>query len=468
MKKEGVSFVQPLHSYAHREGEGQIYLPSSLLVAAARAIEAGADVVDIQDANLHPLQNTAPLRAVSLLGAPYVERARELIQPGAPRLIVGGQVISGFIERNSEGEVVNRSQFDRLFGESTVNGNDDVEFASALGVTTEGLPAPHTVSLISAYERISDEDMQKYLSHEFSFFLSQGCKFACTFCAAVRTMVDPLTKEKVKEQYRDMEVVEKDLDYLITRAESLGLSKIEFYLSNLDVFQSPKQLKEFADTVLRLKERHPGFAVGMRGLATVDSFLKTHDKQPEVILEMKDAGLHTVGFDIDGTTPKVWKSIHKAHNTEDKCINGIRIARETYNLTPEALMVFGHPEEDEESLADAYDFTVDMVQRYGAVPRPHVAKDIIPGNENWRLPQNARRVDFLLEHPEYFQALDFTALPSSISHPDSALRKLVERYYLMICGVSGNVTNPIYPLAPEDSQSDREVIQAMNKGRWDR
>ncbi len=446
-------------------------MPSSLLAAMARVIEAGANVVDVQDANLRPVRRTADLVGVSLLGAPYVPLVREdFLRPDAPRLIVGGQVINGFVEKDSQGRTVDRRQFDILFGKNSLNGNDDHELAAILGINTRDLPPISHVSLIPAYERIRDEDMKRYLSNEFSFFLSQGCNFSCTFCAAVRTIRDPLTGNltKVKEEYRGTHVVEKDLRYLVERAQKLGLSHIDFYLSNLDVFQTPSKLMEFAETVGAVKKDHPGFAINMRGLTTVDSFVRAHKKTSDSIRAMKSAGFHTVGFGVDGGTPAVWRSIRKNHNTEDKCLEAIRISREEYDFTPELLMVFGHPKENEESLQAAVDFTKDMVVRYGAVPRPHVAKDIIPANENWREPGNQERVEFLLSHPEYFQALDFTALPSSISHPDPRLRELVTKYYLEICTIPGNTTNPVYPIAPEMSEAEKERNRILNIGRWDR
>ncbi len=48
-------------------------------------------------------------------------------------------------------------------------------------------------------------------------------------------------------------------------------------------------------------------------------------------------------------------------------------------------MVFGHNyKEDKAALDKAYNFfSIEMYNKYGALPRPHVAKDIVPGNDGW-------------------------------------------------------------------------------------
>ena len=433
-------------------------MPHSLWVAAARLLAAGVDVADLQDANIRPVEKTEAVIGTSLLGAPYIpEVIKQIIEPNPQaRVIVGGQVVNG----------LTRSQFKRLFGRRAINGNDDAALARAFGIRPSDLPPVSKTSLIPVYELVSDEDMEKYLSHEFSFFLSQGCRFACTFCAAVRTVKDPFSGRvtKATEEYRDMRIVEKDLRYLVQRAERLGIGEITLYLSNLDIFQTPHKLEQFADVVLKIRKNNPHFSIRMRGLATADSFIAVHRKNPTVIRKLVDAGLCTVGFGVDGATPEVWRSVHKGHNSQDKCLESIRVAREEYGITPEILMVFGHPAETEDSLKTAVAFTRDMVEKYQAVPRPYIAKDIVPGNDYWRMPKNRRRISALIKHPEYFQALDFAALPSSVSHPNKKLRALATQYYLEILDVAGNTTEPIYPVAPETST---ESAQRMNEGKYD-
>ncbi|MDP2691584.1 MAG: hypothetical protein Q8O95_04245 [bacterium] len=131
----------------------------------------------------------------------------------------------------------------------------------------------------------------------------------------IQTFREPTTGQitRAKEVYRDLEILEKDLGYLIQRAIRLGLNKLDIYMSNLDVFQSPDQLLDFARVCKGLKRQYPEFLLNLRGLATVDSFLRARDTKKESIEELTEAGFHTVGFGIDGMTPQVWKAIKKGH-----------------------------------------------------------------------------------------------------------------------------------------------------------
>ncbi len=464
MRKEAISLVQPRHSYAPEKGIGHVYMPMSVLMPAARIMEAGGEVADIQDLNLQPMADSghAGIVGVSLLGAPYIPEVEKQIVKAVgshTRLAVGGQVVSGLTER----------QRHRLFGKNSIHGNDDAELSKTLGINVKDISPIYNTSAISAYERISDEDMKKYLSTEFSFYLAQGCKWHCPFCAVgERTKRNEGAGKMVaaKEIYRRPDILEKDLRYLVERAEKLGLSKLDIYLSNLDVFQTPNKLSEFAGIVLSIKKSHPHFSIRMRGLATVDAFIHADAKKPEAIQKIKEAGFHTVGFGIDGGTAEQWAKL-KPQNTEIKCVDAFRIAREKYDITPEVLMVFGHPGETAESLKAAVTFTETMVEKYKAIPRPYVSKDLIPGNDYWMDVANAGRIEFLLKHPQYFQALDFAALPSSISHPDETLRTLTDKYVQEIIRIPGNITKLVYPIAPEFDEETNVLHRKLNVGNYD-
>ena len=313
--------------------------------------------------------------------------------------------------------------------------------------------------------------MKEYLSREFSLYVSQGCKFSCDFCAAVRTYKDPATGQttKVKESYRDPNIIQADLAYLVGKAKSFGLDELQLYMSNLDVFQTPSQLLSFAYAVQEVKQYNPDFKIKLRGLATVDSYLRARDNVPESIEEIVKAGFHTIGFGVDGWTKEVWTSVKKGHNTEEKCLEAIRSAKEDFGITPEILMVFGHPKADnEESLRAALQVTKMVVERYGAVPRPHVSKDFIPGNNGWRSPEHLGAVESLLEHPEAFQSLDFTALPSELTHPDDTVRELATKYFLEICNLPGNTTQYVKPITPDLSLEEIGQVRRFNEGRFDR
>ena len=460
-----MDLVQPRHNYAPIEGEGHIYMPTSLLTVGARLFNAGVEVT-FHDENIMPLEVSSDYVGFNLLGAPYIpkviklqERIRQ--EQGEKKFLVGGQVVSG----------LSPSQLARLFGSSTYNGNDDSTLALVIGIDEKALVSPEQTSLIPAYEQLDDKSMKEYLSREFSLYVSQGCKFSCDFCAAVRTYRDPATGQttKVKESYRDPSIIKTDLAYLVGKSKSFGLKELQLYMSNLDVFQTPQQLLRFAYAVQEVKQSNPDFKISLRGLATVDSFLRVRENMPESIEELVNAGFTTVGFGVDGWTKEVWTAIKKGHNTEEKCLEAIRSTKEDFGITPEILMVFGHPTADtEESLSAAYQVTRRVVDAYEAVPRPHVSKDFIPGNNGWRSPEHLEAVESLLEHPESFQSLDFTALPSPLTHPNERIRELATKYFLKMCELPGNTTQFVKPITPELSPLELDAIRKFNEGRFDR
>ena len=132
-------------------------------------------------------------------------------------------------------------------------------------------------------------------------------------------------------------------------------------------------------------------------------------------------------------------------------------------------MVFGHVKgDDETTLRLACEFTQDMVDKYGAIPRPHVAKNFVPGNDGWRDKNNSNAIEILLKHPEAFQSLDFTALPSTLTHPDSNLRQLATKYFLEMCGIKGNTTKPVLPITANLTADQIEEVRIFNMRKYDR
>lgn len=463
-----IDLIQPRHNYAPpiESGEmGHIYMPTALLTVAARLINAGAEIV-FHDENLKIAQATSDKIGISLLGAPYIPKAmklQEMLEQEAQgrKYFLGGQVVSG----------LNPIQLRRLYGSRGFNGNNDLVLARELGIKVEDLQQVEETSLIPAYELLDDEVMREYLSREFSLSVSQGCKFPCSFCAASRSQKDPITGELRKgiEKYRNPEVIRQELTYLKSKAAQFGLNELELYMSNLDVFQTPSELKKFAEMVQDVQKENPKVAIQLRGLSTVDSYLRAREEFPGTIEAMVEAGFHTVGFGVDGWTKEVWKAVKKGHNSEEKCIEAIRSAKEDYKITPEILMVFGHPNADDEySLEQAHEVTAEVVDKYGAIPRPHVSKEVIPGNDGWIDSKKQHIVDALIDEPQAFQGLDFTAMPSTLTHEDPVTRILATKYFLQMCDLPGNTTQPILAITPGMSTDEIKRIQEYNLGKYDR
>ena len=379
--------------------------------------------------------------------------------------LLGGQVVR-------QGKFgLTQSQFLRLFGNSSYNGNNDEVLASVLGINPKGLILPQQTSLIPAYKKIPDEIMKLYLSKEFGLYVSQGCHFHCDFCGAVRTIQDPVTGEwkKVVETYREPEIIKKDLGYLVMKAKQFGISELQIYMSNLDVFQNPNQLLSFVYAVRDVKKSHPDFDIKLRGLSTAISYDNVRDKSPKIIEELVKAGFYAVGFGVDGMAPQVWKGINKGFNNEKVCLEAIISAKEDFGIIPEVLMVFGHVGVDtEETLKLACEFTEDMINKYKAVPRPHVAKSFIPENKGWVDRENADSIETLLKNPASFQALDFTALPSKLTHPDDKIRELATNYFLEMCKMEGNTTQYVKPITPDLTLEEIEEVKKSNERKYDR
>lgn len=480
---EKITLIQPRHSNTSENSPAPVYLPSSLLTVSARLHHAGIDA-KIHDHNLHPLDTqkmaaSAGLQegknlnvGANLVGAPYIPVIISLRQKiedalgGKINLFLGGQPVNG----------LSKDQLYRLFGSQTFNGNNDHILKHQLGIDLRHLPQPEETSLIPAYEKLSDEDFKQYMSREFCLYLSQGCKYGCSFCGAKHTSINPVSGAvtKEKEIYRNLHIVEEELNYLVNRARKLGINHFEIYLSNLDLFQTPQKLKQFAQIILKLKQANaatgnsPAFTFRIRGLSTAKAFMDTYRQSKETITSMVDAGLWAIGFGVDGVSQKVWKQIKKGHNRKNECVDAIRLTRREFGITPEVFMVVGHAQDTQETMLEGVEFLLDMSEHYQAPPRPYVAKNIIPGNDAWLDPRNREYVENLIQHPEYFQLLDYAALPSPLTHPNPVMRHHIEEAFRMITEIPGNTTNLIYPVYPELGRRQAEIRRRLNAGKTDR
>lgn len=464
MNGQKILLVQPRHIYAPpatKERYGHIYMPSSLLTIGAILRQIGIETSFV-DENLADCEYTDNIVGINLLGAPYISSAiaieKRLIRTHGTRycLLLGGQVVSGLTEKD----------FANLFTERTFNGNLNRTIKRVFSISGMEIPRKEDVSLIEMYNQIGDETLKIYLRTEFSFYLSQGCKFSCSFCAANRTLTFP-KKKVVKEEYRNLGVALSDFQFLMEKAEKFGINRLDIYLSNLDLFQSPLQLAKFSEGINELRKRYIQLSIRLRGLSTSRSFLKTHFSYPHVINQMVSAGLHQIGFGIDGATPLVYKQTRKPQTVEES-LQSIRICREVYKITPEILMVFGHNNlEDDKALFLALSFCEDMQRKYGAVPRPHVAKDIIPGNDGWNDPRNRGVLQALYESPVLFQNLDFTCIPSPTTHPNQEFRELVTKYYKKVCSLPGSLTQYVLPESPSMPSEELTRVRCHNLRRYD-
>lgn len=459
-----MDLIQIRHSYADKKDKWHIYTNTSLWTIWAILAHSGVDI-SLHDENIRETTSiNSNIIGMSLLWAPYIPVAIETIQRLRKQFwdelvfILWGQVLTQKKSKKWEILWIDDNQFHNIFGDNVYNGMKPGILESLLKI--KNLSHGHTIFLVPIYQKLSDEDFTAYFSKEISLYVSQWCKFDCDFCAAVKNQ---------KEQYRDEIKIYEDLCYIVKRLQSVWKNEISIYMSNLDVFQSSKQLEWFADMMLQIKKDNPRFIFNLRGLAGTKSFIELDKSNPIVLEKLVKAGFSAVGYGVDGMWSEVWKGIKKPQNNEKDILDAIRLSKEKYDITPELLMVFWHIGVDTaQSLRDAYEFVEAMVEKYWAVPRPHIAKQYIPGNDGWKDARFQEQINLMIANPILFQSLDFTALASTITHSDKDFRDLVNYYYLKMCTLHGNTTLPIIPYDIWDSEKELDRKKRENTGKYDR
>jgi len=437
-------------------------MPTSLFTIAAILKEIGIEV-QIIDENIVEATYNNNIVGINLLGAPYIPSAIKIENKLSEKygnnfsLLLGGQVVSGLSEFD----------FNSLFSGHTLNGNLPENLSKIFNIKEQAIPKKEDVSLINIFESISPNLLKLYLTNEFGFYLSQGCKHSCTFCAANRTITQGGMRHRVSEIYRNINIALGDFEYIIMKSISFNIGKLNVYLSNLDLFQNPLLLVQFAEGIIHLRNKYSAIQIRLRGLSTSRSFLNAHKNFNYVIHRLVEAGLEQIGFGIDGATPKVYKETRKPQSVQES-LDVVRICKENYNITPEILMVFGHNNlEDEVALNLAVQFCKDMTKNFDAIPRPHIAKDMVPGNDGWMSPENEELRKQFYKYPMLFQNLDFTSTPSPITHPNPEFRELVTKYYKMVCELPRSLTQLVLPEIPNMTADELAFVRKYNQERYD-
>ncbi len=472
MNTKEITFISPKHSYAEKEWLWQIYLSPAVLSMKARLADALGEETKIKyiDENMSDVdyKNLKWIVWISLLWSPYIPVALDMIKkiPEDVTILLWWQIIS----------CLSVEEFQKIFckyRKNVFNWNDVKNLEEIFSLKEGSIPNLENADLTKAYQDIPDNQMKEYLKREFCLYLSQWCKYNCSFCQAVKG---------TNEKYRDLSLLEKDLNYLWNKAKKFGLKKIEFYLSNLDLLQTPDMFENFLDSIEKTKNNCPWIDFKFRALCWIESFLKLYNEKKSVLERAKKLWLSSLWYGVDWATAEVWKSIWKSHNfkkiwnekdfqtEQEKAIETIRLTHELW-ITPEVLMVFWHPWETESSLKAAYDFCKDMYERYWATPRPHISKTIIPWTKARSEQENKDIVNEFIENPEYFQALDYTALPSELTHPDEKLRRIARKRYIKICKLTDESTKYIIPETEHYKKIAKRVwttVSKMNEWKFDR
>jgi len=431
-----ITLIQPQYPY----GKRQIYLGGALLALASSLHATKEYIVDIFDLNITSLSTildnirSSDYVGITVLGSPYIPSAIELSKKLLLRgiktpILIGGQCI----------EALPTEDFQRVFRSTNARQiKDEVDLLNILGINRVSMPSVYNLPFISALQRIPDGELKKYLSTELTLFISQGCGFKCSFCGA---------KKGRLERYRDTNSIEIDLTYICSKSKEFGISELNFYASNLDFFQKPKELLERLDLISRIKSEF-GIEIKIRALACMSSFINAAKSIPDLKKRLGSSGVWCIGFGVDGTDKAVWRAQNKNQNKESdipKCLN----LCENYGIRAEVLMIMGFPQDTFKTLFKNFINSFGYVVKYkNTMLRPYLAKESIPGNEEWG--QNPRYVERFLENPKLFYNLDFCMIGSKLTHPRFWHRLFSNFIYLAICGIftpfGKCCTSPLMPL----------------------
>lgn len=435
--------IRPKYPY----GKNQIWMPVDLLKVASQMDETGieSDIVDLNMEKIPSYAGDYDHIAIGVIGAPYIPETMEIarnIQREGKIPLLGGPGV----------EHLTSDEFEFIYGKGSVQIKNDHDLQKALGVNE--LPSVYETPVLNKIFQMPQKKLKRYMENEFSFFVSQGCIYACRFCAAVRNV--PGKIGNVKEKFS--ETIEEDLSVLAEKAEYLGVKKLRMYLSSLDLFQTPSGIKEVLK-IFAEKRKQYGIDMELRGLSRVDSLLNALREEPELYKLIPLSGIKTIGFGIDGTTDYIWQSQRKGQLSLSEADMAFKKCNDL-DVVPEALMVMGFNTtgdirgDDHESLNKNIDYSRKCVQEYGVVLRPHVAKDCYPGTEGWQSEYWKDQKKEVLENPYLFKNLDFVAFASEVTHPDPDFRNQVNDTYRSIIYSSGErcATSPIMPYKKNDKE----------------
>ena len=408
----------PWHKGLWRHLYYRPYMSGSQMTAAAILNAMGHDV-RVFDLNAQGFTRATrrlimecDVAGVSVTGSPSVPdalqfaRKVERMRSDMP-FMVGGQVSAGFT----------KDQFDRIFmGTNAVQIKTNEDIARVLNCSSTEVPNWWTVPIHPVWEKMDQRLLRLYLLHEMTLVLSQGCHFKCLFCAAEWGMA---------EQFKNLECFTADLRFLANRAKKLGLKTLEFYTSSLDFFQNPDTILIYLETIAQVR-RETGIDIRIRCLSCIGSFVRAHERIPNLKALLKAAGVHTVGIGVDGNM-LIWFQIGKPQNSEEDLAVAIRLADED-EIILEMLMVMGHREDTLDSITRTDELSGKVVSFITPL-RPHCGKYCVPGNQHWNGPTNIAELERFVTNPKLFKMLDFRMDHSPYTDPDKGHRKMCNQFY---------------------------------------
>lgn len=368
------------------------------------------------------------IQGITVIGPSYIpiaiKYAKKLSLLGTP-VLIGGQPIAK----------MSQELFRKLFNNPLIRQiRNDYELADVLGVENR-IPDPCETSLSNIYIRM--ENMEEYLKKESALFISQGCLYNCKFCGAEKNQ---------PERFKNLDLFKEDLTTLAKMAKSFGYKKLEFYASNLDFFQNPLVIVNYLQAIIDVK-KEVEIDIRVRCLACMNSFLRAVKLVPNLKELLKEAGLWCIGFGVDGSDKTVWKAQNKNQNKEVDVLKCLDICKD-YGITAEILLIMGFTQDTKKTLWKNFVNAYKYVTKYDNVMlRPYLAKEIIPGNEEWN--NNQKFQEKFMENPELFYNLDFCMIGSKLTHPKFWHRFWSNLTFLAICFIytpfGRCLTSPLLP-----------------------
>ena len=379
------------------------------LLEAHRVAEVEYFDCQLHDIRLHESMGEYDSIGIATMGAQNIAPAHqvfEYLKSRLPtsRIYVGGQGI----------EKLKSSEFDSIFPGAH----------QVLRASLAEMPGSMDVVISRQAEKFSEADLRVYLSNELTLPFSQGCIFGCNFCGA---------QVQQKEKFFE---TRGNLEFLMQKAKSFGLTELSFYCTSLDFFQQALPSGNLAalikklEDIIELQERYD-IKLKLRALTRADSYNAAMSS--EGILDLvKKAGFFKFGFGADGAASiELLRAMSKGTNSLNSEILTAFTHAQQNGIVPEILYVFGIPEDTEETLRKTRDLCIGLLEEFpNSQYRGFPAKNEIPGNLNWRnqLWQGSAAHRRLISDPSLFTNLGFEVLANNISHIDPLKRRLVNHY----------------------------------------
>ncbi len=414
----------------------KVYMSGSVVAIAAQLMAVGhkVDIVDFNidkpgDERVSSLFSGADVIGASVMGSPGIPRAIKFAKQTSRRyphakVVLGGQVTSHF----------SKEQFRTVFGTTALQVASENDHAQLFGA----LPSAYEIPYQPVWEHMGNERLRKYLEHEFSLVLSQGCIYKCKWCSASKGQ---------KETFRDLTAFRNDLRFLLKKAQSFGICKLECYASNLDFFQTPKAIFQYMKAMAEEQEE-TGVQLRTRCLTCMGTFLAASEQHENFAELVQRSGLWCAGFGVDGTSREEWDEEGKTQNKMEDIEAAYNLAHQL-GLRSEVLTVMGQHSDKVflrllQTIAQFFWF----VDRWpNTVLRPYVYRGILPGNDGWY--ENPEVAEGLIQNPALFYDLDICGLANSTTHPRRWQRWLVNLAYLFVIvryAPSGRcATSPLVP-----------------------